>query len=574
MGLTHSWQVLEENMSKNNVLIQAILIFSIALLLAACQPSQPSVPASRSPASEKGIPANSPDPTQIPTILRSTATLSDLATQRATDRLATQELPAPTPTPAPSPTPPLWPALDPQDFITVQEMANPQNDELHNLILFSSQVTQPFQDRLIPYPKGTSPEEQAVSLPRLWAVSPDGKRAGVLTPWNQAFGAYLPPADNPKAKLLFTRDQVFFNHERIQSIDLPQECSGILLEAESQMGKELPYSNFKFSPDGRYLAFHFGPEMCYRGIILLDVRSGRILLRTSAGVGHHYDFFPDGSLLYSTGHCEGGETSLFDPKTGFDIDLGPEGSEAWNQTRTSIIVNETDYPGFPASIWGFNLDRRRLFVKEQEGLHVYDTHPIWTPDDSHVLYQHQAYALAGSPLPSEYVFEQPAQIIRINASTGEKKTLVSERKYSYHLCLFAHIPCEWRGDWLPVRRYPFEPTRTMASSANFSEIPAVKCVLEGSQCQASEELFALNWRTGELLPWDQAPLPQPTSTSTPAPEDVFYLPPDPARTPVYVDPQGRYTLAVGLDGHSLWMVPQDGEPVVWVWYAEWFIYLP
>ncbi len=98
------------------------------------------------------------------------------------------------------------------------------------------------------------------------------------------------------------------------------------------------------------------------------------------------------------------------------------------------------------------------------------------------------------------------------------------------------------------------------------------CLAYGLDCAASAELFALNYRTGELVPWDQFTLPTPAPTATPSPTP---LPgPDLTRQPVYTHPSGRYAFYVGLDGHSLWLEPQEGDPVLWVNDGTNFVYIP
>jgi hypothetical protein len=44
--------------------------------------------------------------------------------------------------------------------------------------------------------------------------------------------------------------------------------------------------------------------------------------------------------------------------------------------------------------------------------------------------------------------------------------------------------------------------------------------------------------------------------------------------PVYSHPNRLYAYYVGIDGHTLWMVPQEGDPILWVINGENFLYLP
>jgi hypothetical protein len=77
-----------------------------------------------------------------------------------------------------------------------------------------------------------------------------------------------------------------------------------------------------------------------------------------------------------------------------------------------------------------------------------------------------------------------------------------------------------------------------------------------------------NWRTGELLPWDEAPIPNPPPTAVPTTS------PDLGAAPLYEDPQGRYALYVGAAGQGLWCVPAAGPPVSWVQGGHHFVDIP
>jgi hypothetical protein len=122
------------------------------------------------------------------------------------------------------------------------------------------------------------------------------------------------------------------------------------------------------------------------------------------------------------------------------------------------------------------------------------------------------------------------------------------------------------------------------------------------------ELFALNWRTGTLVPWDQMvqkglvpgmePTEEPGPDRTDIPvynfpygslypgpdENTFWLDgpgsgyiltgPDLEAAPIYSHPDGLYAYFVGIDGKTLWMVPAEGEPILWVLQGENYFYLP
>lgn len=94
-------------------------------------------------------------------------------------------------------------------------------------------------------------------------------------------------------------------------------------------------------------------------------------------------------------------------------------------------------------------------------------------------------------------------------------------------------------------------------------------------CAGPVERLALNWRTGELLPWEQAPIPGPAPTPSPPEPTPRPSPgPDLAGEPLYTDPAGRYRLYTGPDRRGLWCVPAEGEPVLWVEQGNHFFYIP
>lgn len=300
----------------------------------------------------------------------------------------------------------------------------------------------------------------------------------------------------------------------ITPVRLPNECYEILPEDEQAWGGELefqPCSNFEFSPDEHYLGFFFGPTLCGRGIIILNTQTAEVIYRSGVGNGLGFEFLTNGKVLISTGHCEGGQMSLLDPTTREISKLGGLGigaeNNVWNATRTAIAVSTTPYQGVAGAIWGYNVERDFLFLPELGNWQL-DDHLMWTPDGSHILYQHRAvsYTFASNT----YIFPQARQIIRVNASTGEKQVLVSDPQYDYHFCAGAYSRCDhWYGDWIQVRRFPFEP-QDIVYTDDFYYIPEATCLLYGIDCNEPPELFALNWRTEELLPWDEVQLPTPT----------------------------------------------------------------
>jgi hypothetical protein len=289
----------------------------------------------------------------------------------------------------------------------------------------------------------------------------------------------------------------------ITSVGLPDECYRNLPEDEPGWGKHefQPCSNFKFSPDEHYLGFLFGPDLCGRGIIILNTRTEEIIYRSGVGNGLGFEFLNNGKVLISTGHCEGGQMSLLDPTTKEIHRLGDLGRGGWNVTRTAIAVETGPYQGVAGAIWGYNAERDFLFLPQPEDWQRLDDHLLWSPDGSHILYLHRPVSYTFTS--NTYTFPEPSQIIRVNTDTGEKQVLVSDPRYNHYFCAGAFDWCDqWYGDWIQVRRFPFE-AQSLAFTDDFYRKPVTTCLLHGIDCTDAPELFALNWRSGELVPWDE-----------------------------------------------------------------------
>jgi len=292
----------------------------------------------------------------------------------------------------------------------------------------------------------------------------------------------------------------------IESINLPDECYENSSDVSSS-DEFLPCSDFQFSPDQRFLGFFYGPEYCIRGIIILDVQAETVIYKSNIGSGIGFEFLPNGKAFVTTGHCEGGQVNLFDPNTREierlgGLGFGP-GSTVWNSDQTAIAVSTSAYIGVEGVVWGYNVEKDFVFLSEATTWGI-DDHLLWTPDGSHILYQHRV--LSDGPA---YGFPEARQIIKVNAETGEKQVLVSDAQYDYHLCVEEYGFCdEWNGDWIRVRRFPFEP-QEIPFTDDFFNISEVTCLLYGKACAQSPELFALNWQTGQLVPWNEWVTPTP-----------------------------------------------------------------
>ena len=139
------------------------------------------------------------------------------------------------------------------------------------------------------------------------------------------------------------------------------------------------------------------------------------------------------------------------------------------------------------------------------------------------------------------------------------------------------------------------------------------CRILAQNCASPVEQYGLNWKTGELKPWNEMVatglVPNPNSTEAPPgpnpgaqpiferpgqytlyagpEENTFWVDwryagegapkilsgPDLATEPIYEDPSGAYGYYMGIDSKSLWMVPEEGIPLPWVRNGQNYFYL-
>ncbi|HRQ42317.1 MAG TPA: hypothetical protein PLD25_30740 [Chloroflexota bacterium] len=159
---------------------------------------------------------------------------------------------------------------------------------------------------------------------------------------------------------------------------------------------------------------------------------------------------------------------------------------------TSFYIHQSCVYHYP--VWGYNVQTHTLFLP---GWPAADNKPVWVPDGTHLLYQHQAITTT-----AEYMVTLgPRQIKLVDAVSGEEQIVLSDSAYHYHLCPDDRTPgCYWNGDWVKVYRLPYYPYSFDFEA--FSD-PGYRCTWYVKDCADQPEYLGLNWRTLEVLPWSE-----------------------------------------------------------------------
>jgi hypothetical protein len=471
----------------------------------------------------------------------------------------------------PTPIPGLEP--DPLQIITPADMTE-GNTLLHDLILFETPSIFPFDyEKYSQKFQGLIGDFNTVGPDndyRLWAVSPDGKRMGRLTPAGLNTMMFMP--QSPSQKPVIVEYDIHLNNSDLVPVSLPEECDAYKTKPVDAVGDFNVCRYFKFSPDGRYLSYTFDEQGCNRTLSILEVSTGKMIYQNLVN-SLYPEFLSNGKAFIKMGHCEGGGTLLVDLKTGKEQEAGDYAWEyEWNKPHTALLVQVHPYQGIIGrSFWGYNVQNDTLFSAPQISKSM-DSPATWVPAGTHIIFQHREFVDGDSSLA--YLPKGSSQIIRKDLESGKNQVILTDPRYDYWLC-DQNQPCIFKNpDWVQVKRslIPTDPGELAIYQA------AVLECLDHGECILIRETLALNWRTGELRPWDQVPAAPPTATPTGQyklrGEDYAPLPPNPGGKLIYINPSGDFAFYVGADGTSLWKVQKNGEPVVWVEYGINFIYLP
>jgi hypothetical protein len=412
---------------------------------------------------------------------------------------------------------------------------------------------------------------------QLMAVSTDGRQQGPLTADAGGIRFAVPPTDSPEL-VIFSLTPLALESERVRQATPPPECRPAGTGPNS--GVWAGCGEWQLSPDGQWLAFTWGDWGCAGkgGIAAVNLQTGERRWRGAEEIDWNevnwFRLLPNDKMVLEYGaRCIVGRAVLWDLQTDQERDLGSTiGDIYWNAAGTILAVNEVPfmYEDWSA-LWVYNSLVDRMFFGQGQGV----AHPVWTPDESGLVYEDQpltytryitpASAIAAYPISGTL---GPRRILFLDVERGEGRVLAEASKYDYFLCASA-ADCRWEGDWLQVRRFPFHAREFPVNEYGGLMLgtPDWGCYERGEGCPDSPELLALNWRTGESLPWGElysdAP---PTASLTPGP--------DLSREELYADPAGRYALYVGAGGAGLWCVPTAGEPAQWIEDGHHFVYIP
>jgi hypothetical protein len=437
-----------------------------------------------------------------------------------------------------------------QTRITLEALSNPQNLLFHDLFLFQSASLQPIVNlELIPVDHDDSENTARFLEPQLWMLSPDGQRAGVffssLFSDDNLFALHLPEAAGGTVRSVEVT--VHLNHAQIQPAPLPPEC----------LANPLYCRGFTFSPDGEYLGFFFGAYQCGYGLRVISTLNGADRYLQPAA-GHFLKFLSSGKALVASGDCASGQISQLDLSTGELEILGDEGQDLfWSPNGQALVVLAHSNQGLQTDLWAYDVNRSQVWLRDSGVIE----HVVWAPDSNSFFFS-KAERVGNSNGGRSY---GDARLYRARLNE-QPQAVLGQAGYNEYLCAGAWTGCEWRQDWITLRRFPALPTEPVGAVSD-------ACFQRGEGCPAPAELLAYNWRTDELTPWQGSPLAGLQLEITPTP-NLSALGPDLERQPIYTAETGDFAFYLGLDGHSLWRVPRRGAAILWVKDGQNFVYLP
>lgn len=413
--------------------------------------------------------------------------------------------------------------------------------DLGGLVLFTSRAADPLATSDAGRLPGDSPETL------LWAISADGTRAGRLSP--EGLPSALVPVAAPENKPLILENGFEAAGDSVVGLLTPDEC----LDGAC--------ADFQFGLQGRTYAYLSGEDTCGRSLTLVERANGQVL-NTWSGVAWYY-FNADGGMIIAQGDCETRHVYQYIPNTDQQSGMAPDGELLWDPTHSAALVQVRGASPVQSELWGFNLENSRPILWGEPGKVMQDT-PIWLADGRHFVYQHRAIRYDKNS--GNAYLDGPRQIVLMDAWTRAQHLLAFDPGADFHLCATEGTSCDQPyGDWLKVRRTAFLPAGLKLGEPAQAVIN--RCALYGLDCPKPAEEYAVNWQTGEILPWADAGVPSPEHAPA-------FPPPDRAAEPVFISEDGSFALFTDAGGSTLWYVPSAGDPVLWVTEGENFVYVP
>jgi hypothetical protein len=388
-------------------------------------------------------------------------------------------------------------------------------------------------------------------VPNLWVVYADGSGLEQLTFDPSGAGVYV-ASETPPYLVFASITQPGLDADWLQWIPLPDGCSGVT-----------------FSPTGRYVTCStYDPETsgCEPDLHVLDA----VTLQTVATIpSSGLDFWLTDTLaMVAYCYCEGCDTLILNAETGNVEHLGGGGVRYWSPDQMAFVTVVEPYPGAWRHLWAFDVQEKTIIRPEWEAANGLEDSPCWTPGSSYVVYTRQPLTFTDNYT----ITIGPRQVRILDRESGDERVVLGDAEHDYFVGQWEthrrSWSCTWQGDWLQVWSTPHQAvTSTIEPFGDDWE--ALQCTLNGQNCP-DVEFMALNWHTGEILPWEEAPLPTTTAIPPPTPMPG----PNLAVTPICTDPGGASALYPGPNGVGLWRVPPEGEPTVVVEDGHHFFYIP
>lgn len=413
---------------------------------------------------------------------------------------------------------------------------------LSDLILFASSAPNPFTNLDV--------GEAAAGEIHLYAISPDGQRAGRIS--LEGTGADIYTSSNPNEKVKVIQNGFGFSHERVEAAVLPADCD----PATGGDCREI-----QLSPTGHAVAYFTGEDTCTRTLTLYDLDNQSMI--NSWPNTHWMTFMKDGSLMLALGDCEAPHAYFYSPSTGKQAGVEKLGQAFWNPDHTAVIFQVPGKNPLEMGLWGFNTQTNKVFMWLPKESVIQDS-PVWLADGKHFVFQHRVIKYVKET--NEVILGGPRQIVLMDASTRAQSLLSFDSGYDNHLCQSAGEPCDQPyGDYLQTYRTPFQPLKFAVDG--FESNPEARCAVYGLDCTPPADVLAVDWQKRKQSAWDEANISGPA-------EIIEAEQPALEADPIYQAEDGSFALYIGRDNQSLWYVPRDREATLWVKDARGFVYLP